>query len=416
MLDLKSRCRGPCGWAGLQDVRTGERQDRMESFWLSETWKYLFLLFDEDNPLHKLDAPWVFTTEGHPIILPAVPSTGLHTNTTNPGASFVPAPARTCVKPPASSGFFSNTASRADLFHAAYFTQLHLTAPPSSPAAPFFPYTLPAHLVPPNATCAPLPEPAAFELHFPAGFAAPRAPRTLRARLGPRTLRVADGIRILSLDALRLSLRGAPDAPAVRVARVAGVAVARGDVVYVDRALVAGLRDANFEIVAHPARADLVLDDGGVVHDLLARLGLAAALPARVPATAARGAGALPARDLRAASVYDARSDACVHMLDAVAEVVVVRRGGCSFAEKIANVPDTPEVRLVVVENYDGGEMVAPVLDGAQQDARGRARANQVALVMVERGVRWGEVRAVEVRQHMGVRIGGREVLGVEVT
>jgi hypothetical protein len=47
LMDLKRRCHATCGWAGLQDVETGEMQDRMESFWLSETWKYLFLLFDE---------------------------------------------------------------------------------------------------------------------------------------------------------------------------------------------------------------------------------------------------------------------------------------------------------------------------------------------------------------------------------
>ena len=51
MRDLKRRCWARCGWAGLQDVRTGERQNRMESFWLSETWKYLFLLFDEGVPV-----------------------------------------------------------------------------------------------------------------------------------------------------------------------------------------------------------------------------------------------------------------------------------------------------------------------------------------------------------------------------
>lgn len=47
MRDLKRRCWSRCGWAGLQDVRTGEKQDRMESFWLGETWSYLFLLFDD---------------------------------------------------------------------------------------------------------------------------------------------------------------------------------------------------------------------------------------------------------------------------------------------------------------------------------------------------------------------------------
>jgi Glycosyl hydrolase family 47 len=40
------RARGPCGYATVADVRTGELTDGMESFFLSETVKYLFLLFD----------------------------------------------------------------------------------------------------------------------------------------------------------------------------------------------------------------------------------------------------------------------------------------------------------------------------------------------------------------------------------
>jgi hypothetical protein len=52
----------------LHDVTTGEKEDRMESFFLSETLKYLFLLFDHDNPLHDAQhPPVVFTTEGHPL-------------------------------------------------------------------------------------------------------------------------------------------------------------------------------------------------------------------------------------------------------------------------------------------------------------------------------------------------------------
>lgn len=37
----------------------------MESFFLSETSKYLFLLFDDDNILHTTLKDHVFTTEGH---------------------------------------------------------------------------------------------------------------------------------------------------------------------------------------------------------------------------------------------------------------------------------------------------------------------------------------------------------------
>lgn len=68
--DIKWRCHAPCGWAGLQDVRSGEKSDRMESFFLGETAKYLYLLFDPDHALNKLDAAYVFTTEGHPLLIP----------------------------------------------------------------------------------------------------------------------------------------------------------------------------------------------------------------------------------------------------------------------------------------------------------------------------------------------------------
>jgi len=43
-------------------------EDRMESFFLSETCKYLFLLFDVDNPVNQHFSDYLFTTEGH--ILP----------------------------------------------------------------------------------------------------------------------------------------------------------------------------------------------------------------------------------------------------------------------------------------------------------------------------------------------------------
>lgn len=39
----------------------------MESFFLSETCKYLYLLFDEENPVHKSGNKFMFTTEGHVV-------------------------------------------------------------------------------------------------------------------------------------------------------------------------------------------------------------------------------------------------------------------------------------------------------------------------------------------------------------
>ncbi|KAI9319623.1 glycoside hydrolase [Dichotomocladium elegans] len=63
--ELNNRTRLPCGFASIGDVRTGRLEDRMESFLLSETMKYLYLLFDTDNAFNKLDSNFVFTTEGH---------------------------------------------------------------------------------------------------------------------------------------------------------------------------------------------------------------------------------------------------------------------------------------------------------------------------------------------------------------
>lgn len=37
----------------------------MESFFLSETCKYLYLLFDEENPVNQDARRFIFTTEGH---------------------------------------------------------------------------------------------------------------------------------------------------------------------------------------------------------------------------------------------------------------------------------------------------------------------------------------------------------------
>ncbi len=54
-----------CGYATVHDVETKTLEDRQESFFLSETCKYLYLLFDKDNPVNKFSENYLFTTEGH---------------------------------------------------------------------------------------------------------------------------------------------------------------------------------------------------------------------------------------------------------------------------------------------------------------------------------------------------------------
>ncbi|XP_053674043.1 ER degradation-enhancing alpha-mannosidase-like protein 2 [Anopheles nili] len=77
-----------CGYATIRNVITHQQEDRMESFFLAETTKYLYLLFDSSNFLHNdgrignivktknlsenlecvVDAGgYIFNTEAHPI-------------------------------------------------------------------------------------------------------------------------------------------------------------------------------------------------------------------------------------------------------------------------------------------------------------------------------------------------------------
>ncbi|KAM3878574.1 ER degradation-enhancing alpha-mannosidase-like protein 1 [Diretmus argenteus] len=64
---LEKNAKVRCGYATLHHVVDKSKEDRMESFFLSETCKYLYLLFDEDNPLHKSENKYIFTTEGHVV-------------------------------------------------------------------------------------------------------------------------------------------------------------------------------------------------------------------------------------------------------------------------------------------------------------------------------------------------------------
>uniref|UniRef100_A0A4W5MM93 alpha-1,2-Mannosidase n=1 Tax=Hucho hucho TaxID=62062 RepID=A0A4W5MM93_9TELE len=84
--NLNRFARVPCGFAAMKDVRTGSHEDRMDSFFLAEMFKYLFLLFAEEEDLTFNVEDYIFTTEAH--LLPLSLSTAPHapsppTNTTS---------------------------------------------------------------------------------------------------------------------------------------------------------------------------------------------------------------------------------------------------------------------------------------------------------------------------------------------
>ncbi|KAM0005621.1 putative glycoside hydrolase family 47, six-hairpin glycosidase-like superfamily [Helianthus debilis subsp. tardiflorus] len=61
-LNLHTKVEG--GFASVRDVTTMQLEDHQHSFFLAETCKYLYLLFD-DSPL--VGRNYIFTTEGHPL-------------------------------------------------------------------------------------------------------------------------------------------------------------------------------------------------------------------------------------------------------------------------------------------------------------------------------------------------------------
>ncbi|XP_030030126.2 ER degradation-enhancing alpha-mannosidase-like protein 3 [Manduca sexta] len=62
---LQQYARVSCGYAAVNDVRTRIHEDRMDSFVLAETFKYLYMLFGEDKDLPVNLEDYVLTTEAH---------------------------------------------------------------------------------------------------------------------------------------------------------------------------------------------------------------------------------------------------------------------------------------------------------------------------------------------------------------
>ncbi|KAL4762358.1 glycosyl hydrolase family 47-domain-containing protein [Aspergillus foveolatus] len=274
--DLKRRCWTRCGWAGLQDVRNGELSDRMESFFLGETAKYMFLLYHPEHPLNHLDQPFVFTTEAHPLL---IPKSIYSTQRSSPrkkkkehGEKHSAAP--TCQAAPLPPAFgLSSTAARPDVFHAANLARLDLMPSRGPPEGPlekpakdrpgvtiadltsptnytFFPWTLPLELIPFNATSSLMAIRPTLDISFPAVSGMVHGPGSLE--------RVQDGVLVKSIGGLRMSM--IKDA-SVQV--INGVPLGKDEKVYLLREItfdVLDPGDPNFTRVRDPAMIDLIID------------------------------------------------------------------------------------------------------------------------------------------------------------
>ena len=470
--DIKRRCWTKCGFSGIQDVRSGELNDRMESFFLGETTKYLFLLFDHDHPLNSMDAPFVFTTEGHPLIVPRL----LRGRTSRKAQSSDQAPNHeVCSLPPASIPFsVSATAARDDVFHAASFARLHLSPNSEIVESPlfettrdhpsislldlqspsnytFYPWTLPLEILPLNGHSAKIRTKKTFDLQFP----------TTQGNniFGQGAVRINEGILINSLAGLGIGLvrdetieegEQHEKYEVFRIHRMGNVPLGRDEKVFIGRDIIADMHDPNFSRVRDATMLDLVVDandeskvNQSDVHkpsetrivnvvppnhgDKAAEiLGLLGSLigqiplfkdpatgtptseesdqnkPLLLPAILSTGLGAIPPPDLEhdgqleSWTLIFASDESCGRLPDEVKryQVIVMKRGGCSFSTKVASIPSSRNPPLVIVVSYEdedeaeGSEtwMTRPLMDQTQYTPSGLIRRHQISLVMVGGG------------------------------
>jgi len=284
--DIKRRCWTRCGWTGIQNVVTGEKIDRMESFFLGETVKYLFLLFDPEHPLNKLDAPFVFTTEGHPLIIPKGGGTGARSESTIADINDRTCPAKRQPVPLT----VSNVAARGDVYHAASLARLHLMPKrgqvesvlteyaadhPSITLADLqspsnwthYPWTLPLELIPQDVMSSTMPAAPTFELSFPA------MQNQANANSAPLQ-RVNGGILINFVGGLRFSM--VQDVPLLvnddftngyRIHAINNVALGKDEKVYLAQSTGAKAlnpQDPLFARVRDTSMVDIVVDLGSL--------------------------------------------------------------------------------------------------------------------------------------------------------
>ena len=498
--DIKRRCWAKCGWTGIQDVRTGEKNDRMESFFLGETAKYLFLLFDPGHPLNKLNAPFVFNTEGHPLILPKnikrARSFGSHQPIRNEQEQATQESIElTCPRPPQPVPFtISATAARPDIFHAANLARLHLMPNLESLESPlteysrdhpsisisdvrspsnytYFPWTLPLQLIPHDGICSKITARNSFDITFPASPISFSGPGALQ--------RVLNGILVNSMAGLRLGVvQDVPGDPGkdvgsemYRVHAINNILLGKDERIYLSKGTASSVvnpLDPNFTQIRDPSLLDLVIDISrtkntktkngasdqtgnhtspsvdapftesaedntaktsavlSAFHSLLEQFSsLIREQPLAIdqslsrlyiPAITPTGAGAAPLPDFEEAlgpdisgspqgsllwhSIYLAGDNCQTKLPTAVPrnhQIIVILRGGCSFSQKLANIPVfTPSpisLQLVVVvsppEENSGlppGYLIRPWLEQAQYTSSGLPRHHPIPMVMVGGG------------------------------
>jgi len=461
-----------------------------------------------------MDAPVVFTTEGHPMIVPsrlrrtgAFKSPRATRTQRSAEQQSVVSEAKCPAFKSSRSLVGSSIVDRPDFFHAAAMAQLHLVpveaqrssslhkAAIDSPGISmedirsptnytYYPWTLPQNLVPSHGYSAEISSPILSTLTFPNLNSGKAGEDSGLLPLGALQ-KVLDGVIISSLSNMRLSMVQEPrslllpDGQGVEVGqqyRVHGIAnwpLGKDEKVLLAKEAMEGVApgDPNFRRMKDLEFIDLVIDyrpspsaaisasipdqNSGAISDefeveipengtlesiwdeietmftkllsgepvprhaaitpvtssapTLSRTTISAILPTGA------GAASLPAQldtldpstlatgSLPNTRLYFLDSTLCSHRLPISVvkshQILVIRRGECSFNEKLANIPAfTPgkeRLQLVVVVSSpesasgsggsNGGDhLIRPLLDERQKTPAGIERRHAIAMTMVE--------------------------------
>lgn len=497
--DITRRCWTECGWSGLQDVRTGEKSDRMESFFLGETAKYLYLLFDADHPLNKLDASYVFTTEGHPLIIPRKgfwrrPQKARTEKRLRP--YFDENYTNTCpVPPPLPPLSGSATAARTDLYNAATLIRLHQVpnfhhlvntdtqlgqsdtekqTPPTISNHTHFPWTLPQSTLPTDGICVASKQRHTSVIEFPSNTQQSVGSAFNLVFGNNNLIRMGnEGIAVNSLSGLKIGM--VLEEPPLtsergwRIYSIGNFMLGRDEKVFISRDILSDISDPLFHRVRDGVLVDITLQieisnmtpkhnatstetpphetkpfvevqgsdlgAANLLNSLLQQLTSALREPVAtfgpepapniqhnyidITAITPIGAGVGPLPDVVEAPNPNLKAHiealswgrvyfadlACQGKLPDVApkqhQVIVMRRGGCSFSDKLATIPSFAPHRnglqLVIVvsddnESQDEGEdvggfnLIRPLLDEEQRTPAGVTRHRPIPMLMVGGG------------------------------
>ncbi|OCH93594.1 alpha-mannosidase [Obba rivulosa] len=398
LYDITTRAKVDCGVAGISDLRTNAQDDRMESFVLSETLKYLYLLFDEANPLHADHSNYVFTTEGHILTLDQSrlkPISAARRKLRRVEHLQCPA-----YQPPliaydnweAETGMSAGIRARTDFEYARELIGIRPTDTDVNSWSP-------------DGWCA-VPKLNLYSYDFvlsPTGHVVPvdENPSTDKVALMP------DGYIVHNVTGIRAHIVTRMDGKGYDVTKLGPYAVKTGQVVYInDTELVLAPYDGE-----HPVDEDK--DKGRTrepevalrffidyvdpmfevprMHDAPTELATVASTalfggdPAVAPPAAAplfgRGAGSRLVRD--SANPYGCEPYAKMYDRDAI----LVRRGECTFLEKLTQAQAAGAVGIIVLSDEEMG--INPSADAAELAAAGD-RLDEGVVVVLRRSV--GEV------------------------